>query len=272
MIGISVDSKWCHMAFEQNRNLHFPLLADFEPKGAVSKLYGAYNEKSGQSARAIFVLDERRRDTMELSFSRWHKSRRRWYSRCTGRIIYRKILNMAKLKPPVGGADQSAGNTSASLTLVEFGDYQCPHCRHAHPLIKRLLEDKADSVHFVFRNFPLQEIHPQAHVAALAAEAAGKQGKFWEMHDLIYDNQDQLSAHFLLDLAKELQLDLHRFGNDWKSAEITDKVENDFESGVRSGVNGTPTFFINGNLLMTYDGSYESLVDALELEADMHGR
>ncbi|MBA4166387.1 MAG: thioredoxin domain-containing protein [Chitinophagaceae bacterium] len=179
---------------------------------------------------------------------------------------------MSKLRPPVGTADQSAGNITAAVTLVEFGDYECPHCRHAHPLIKRLLKNKSDSFHFVFRNFPLQEIHPNAHLSALAAEAAGKQGKFWEMHDLIYDNQERLNGHFLLDLAKELDLDLHLFGSDWKSTAISNKVENDFESGVRSGVNGTPTFFINGNPLMTYDGSYESLVDALVLEAEMNGR
>jgi protein-disulfide isomerase len=170
---------------------------------------------------------------------------------------------MSKLKPPVGASDQHTGNKTASVVLVEFGDFECPHCGHAHPLLKQLLEEMGDSFQLVFRNFPLQESHPHAHMAALAAEAAGKQGKYWEMHDLIYENQDKLGAHFLLDLAKELNLDLHQFGADWKSEEIVNKVENDFESGVRSGVNGTPTFFLNGSLLTTYDGSYESLVDAI---------
>ncbi len=179
---------------------------------------------------------------------------------------------MAKLKPPVGPADQRTGNKDAQITLVEFGDFQCQHCGQAHPLLKRLLKEKGDEFQLVFRNFPLQEIHPQAHMAALAAEAAGKQGKYWPMHDLIFEHQEQLGGHFLLDLAKRLGLDLHQFGNDWKSDPIVNKVESDFESGVRSGVNGTPTFFINGNILLTYDGSYESLAEAIELESEMNSR
>jgi len=171
---------------------------------------------------------------------------------------------MSKLKPAVDATDHYLGNINASLTLVEFGDYQCPHCRHAHPLVSRLVEEKGATIKFVFRNFPLQEIHPDARISALAAEAAGKQGKFWEMHHLIFENQDRLSGQFLLDLARELHLDLHQFGNDWKDVATASKVENDFESGVRSGVNGTPSFFLNGSPLVTYDGSYESLDDAIQ--------
>jgi protein-disulfide isomerase len=116
----------------------------------------------------------------------------------------------------------------------------------------------------VFRNFPLQEAHPAAYMAALAAEAAGMQGKFWLMHDLIYENQRKLSANYLLDLAARLELDLHRFAADWKNPVIKEKVESDFEGGLRSGVNGTPTFFVN-NELFHFDGTYQSLLQAVAM-------
>lgn len=176
---------------------------------------------------------------------------------------------MSTLKPPVGASDHFQGKSNALVTLVEYGDFECPHCRHAHPLLKRLVLEMGPRLRFVFRNFPLQEVHPNAHLAALAAEAAAAQGKYWEMHDLIYDNQEKLGGHFLLDLAGALQMDLVRFGKDWKSEQVVNKVENDFESGVRSGVNGTPTFFLNGSRMATYDGSYESLADAVQLELEM---
>ena len=116
---------------------------------------------------------------------------------------------------------------------------------------------------FVFRNFPLAEAHPFATIAALAAEAAGNQGKFWEMHDMIFENQQNFSNHIFLDFSASLQLDKNKFASDWKSKETLAKIERDFEGGVRSGVNGTPTFFINGTRLSTYDGSYESLKNAV---------
>jgi protein-disulfide isomerase len=171
---------------------------------------------------------------------------------------------MAKLKPPVSGKDQSTGKADAGIVLVEFGDYQCPHCGHAHPLIKRLLKEKGKDFLFVFRNFPLQEAHPAAFMAALAAEAAGRQEKFWPMHDIIFEHQDNLHGNSFVDFAQSLRLDLHQFAADWKDAGIVQKVEADFESGIRSGVNGTPTFYINGELL-PYDGTYESLLDAVEM-------
>jgi len=170
---------------------------------------------------------------------------------------------MAKLKPPVSGKDQSTGNPQASVTLVEFGDYQCPHCGHAHPLIKRLLKEKGKDILFVFRNFPLQEAHPAAFMAALAAEAAGLQDKFWPMHDIIFENQEKLGGHGLLDFAESLQLDMSRFAADWKSDAIVKKVEDDFESGIRSGVNGTPTFYLNGEMV-NYDTTYGSLLNAVK--------
>jgi protein-disulfide isomerase len=170
---------------------------------------------------------------------------------------------MAKLKPAISANDKFIGDMSSSITLVEFGDYQCPHCGHAHPLVKRLIEQKGDSFLFVFRNFPLRETHPAAFMAALAAEAAERQGKFWEMHDMIFENQKRLHGNSFLNFARDLELDLLQFAKDLEDNSTKEKVEADFESGIRSGVNGTPTFFINEEILR-YDTTYESLLNAIE--------
>src|SRR6185369_13727683 len=176
---------------------------------------------------------------------------------------------MSVLRLAVNSADHHAGNVNAGITLVEYGDFQCPYCRRAHPLVKRLLKEKGDELHFVFRNFPLSEIHPHAYISAVTAEAAGKQGKFWEMHDLIFENQNRLNANYLLSLVENIGLDLEQFAEDSNSDEVLNKLEADFESGVRSGVNGTPTFFLNGTRLLTYDETYESLADAVQHEFEM---
>jgi protein-disulfide isomerase len=177
---------------------------------------------------------------------------------------------MSKLKSAVNAADHHEGNINAAIILVEYGDYQCPHCRRAYPFVKRLLNEKGQDLHFVFRNFPLREIHPYAYVAAITAEAAGKQGKFWEMHDRIFENQDKLNTSYLMTLAADIGLDMQQFANDSTSEEIQTKIENDFESAIRSGVNGTPTFFINGSPLLTYNETYESLWDAVQLTSSYY--
>lgn len=171
---------------------------------------------------------------------------------------------MAKLWPTVSDIDQVTGNQDSSITLVEYGDYQCPHCAHAHPLVKRLLAERGNSFLFVFRNFPLQKIHPAAFMAAAAAEAAGRQGIFWAMHDFIFENQKKLMVKKLPEFAAALELDMEQFLLDIESDVITKKIESDFESGIRSGVNRTPTFYINGEKL-TYDTTYESLLKAIDL-------
>jgi len=176
---------------------------------------------------------------------------------------------MSTLKLAVNSADHHQGNVHAAITLVEYGDFQCPYCRRAQPLVKRLLQENGEDLHFVFRNFPLREIHPHAYVAAITAEAAGKQGKFWEMHDLIFENQNKLNTNFLFSLAEGLDLELPQFAKDSKSEEVQNKIEMDFESGIRSGVNGTPTFFLNGSRVLTYDETYESLLNAVQFESKM---
>lgn len=170
---------------------------------------------------------------------------------------------MSKLRTPVGQRDHTTGKTSATVTLVEYGDYQCSHCSEAYPLIKKLRKEFSNDLLFVFRNFPLQESHPEAMIAAQAAEAAGIQNKFWEMHDLIYEHQEELSENNLVYFAETLNLDIDQFKNDCSSQDVASKIESDFESGIRSGVNGTPTFFINDKRLDSYDESYESLADAV---------
>ncbi|PZP46842.1 MAG: disulfide bond formation protein DsbA [Pseudopedobacter saltans] len=164
------------------------------------------------------------------------------------------------LKPAVNHQDHSTGKDGANLVIVEYGDYQCPYCGAAYPILKEILNEYGTALKFVFRNFPLSEMHPMARPAALAAEAANLQGKFWEMHDAIYENQDSLSPAFLLKLAGELGLDKKAFENDIDSDAVNAKVDNDFESGVRSGVNGTPTFYINGQ---KFNGGAEDLLDVI---------
>lgn len=170
---------------------------------------------------------------------------------------------MATLKPAVSATDEQTGSPAAPVTLVEFGDYQCSYCGQAYGLVKQLQAEFGADLHFVFRNFPLTEVHPMAQLAALAAEAAGQQGQFWPMHDLLYENQRQLQPDLFGTLADKLGLDTDQFAAARQSPEVAAKVAHDFESGARSGVNGPPSFFINGTQLQAYDGSYESLREAV---------
>lgn len=162
------------------------------------------------------------------------------------------------LKPSVNKTDHAQGNDNADLTIVEYGDYQCPYCGAAYPVLKELMKEFKGQVNFVFRNFPLSEMHPYARPAAIAAEAADLQGKFWEMHDVIYENQQSLNESFLFQLAEKIGLNLSQFKEDIQKTELEKKVDSDFESGIISGVNGTPSFFINGN---KFNGGAEDLLE-----------
>jgi protein-disulfide isomerase len=169
---------------------------------------------------------------------------------------------MVELTTPVGALDHQIGKPGATIILVEYGDFQCPHCAEAYPLIKKLMKEFHNEVVFVFRNFP-QAVHPEAMMAAQAAEAAGLQNKFWEMHDLIFEQQDQLSENNLVYFAESLNLDLDKFENDRNSADIMSRIESDIDSGIRSKVTATPTFFVDDERLETYDETYESLSNAI---------
>lgn len=171
---------------------------------------------------------------------------------------------MSSLRIPIGPNDHVQGNPdTARIILVEYGDYQCSYCGHAYSLIKKFTEEYSDEVAFVFRNFPLTDAHEFAMAAATVAEGAGKQGKFWEMHDLIYDNQNLLNEDMLKECVAALHLDYNKIENDINTADLQDKIEADFEGGVRSGVNGTPSFFVNNQKWEDYDGTYDSFVDLL---------
>jgi protein-disulfide isomerase len=169
---------------------------------------------------------------------------------------------MSQLRPPVGPEDHAEGSASAPVTLVEYGDYECPYCGAAYPIVKRVLRQLGPHVRFVFRNFPLGEMHPHAVLAACAAEAAALQDAFWEMHHSLYEHQAALEPEDVLRYAKDLGLDTSSFARALDDPEIVGRVRADFASGVRSGVNGTPTFFIDG---VRFEQSWEddSLVEAL---------
>ncbi len=162
------------------------------------------------------------------------------------------------LTPPLGSRDHILGPPNARLVMVEYGDFQCPHCGRAHPIVKQIIASFGDELTFAFRHFPLAKIHRQARLAAQAAEAAGAQGKFWQMHDLLFEHQDQLEAEDLARYAAELELDVRRFGEELTAGVYAHRVQEDFASGIRSGVNGTPTFFIHNK---RFNGGYE--LDAL---------
>jgi protein-disulfide isomerase len=171
---------------------------------------------------------------------------------------------MTKLSVPVSAKDHRQGEADAPCTLVEYGDYQCPSCGQAYPIVKRVQKHYGKRLSFVFRNFPLTQMHPFAEPAAETAEFAGANGKFWGMHDLIYENQERLGDEELLpELAKQLHLAPAKLLEALESREFEPRVKSDFSSGVRSGVNRTPTFFINGQ---RHDGPYDfaSLVEAID--------
>jgi protein-disulfide isomerase len=174
---------------------------------------------------------------------------------------------MSTLKAPVTPRDHILGPANALVTLVEYGDYECPNCGAAHPIVKLVLERFGDNIRFVFRHFPLSQIHPNAQATAESAEFAGAHGRFWEMHDGIYENQDQLGLPLLFALVSALGLSEAELREALVNGTYTDKVKSDFLGGVRSGVNGTPSFFINGR---RHDGAYAfgDLVSAVD--ANLH--
>ena len=170
---------------------------------------------------------------------------------------------MSTLKIPVWLADHIQGDENATLTLVEYGDYECPHCGHAYPIVKRVQKHFGKLLRFVFRNFPLGEMHPHAEFAAETAEFAGTHGKFWEMHDLLFESQNRLAGKLFQELAKRLKLASADLLTALETREFLARVRADFAGGVRSGVNGTPTFFMNGQ---RHDAPFEyaDLVAAIE--------
>jgi protein-disulfide isomerase len=177
------------------------------------------------------------------------------------------VTEVERLAVPVSKRDHIQGPTNAPLTLVEYGDYECPFCGQAHLSVKAVQENLGKRLRFVFRNFPLANVHPHAEHAAEAAEAAGAQGRFWEMHDLLFENQQALEDEDIAEYAAALGLNAERLIQEVQSGAYSTRIREDFMSGVRSGVNGTPSFFIND---FRHDGGYdfESLMSALVAAAE----
>jgi protein-disulfide isomerase len=174
---------------------------------------------------------------------------------------------MAQLILPLTRRDHVKGPRSAPVTLLEYGDYECPYCGLAYSFVKDLEQSLGDLLCFAFRNLPLVTVHPHSEHAAEAAEAAASQGKFWEMHDCLFEHQQALHDRDLVQCAAGIGLDVPRFIREMTAHRYVDRVREDFLSGVRSGVNGTPAFFINGE---RYQGSLNlrSLLFAIEEVAD----
>ena len=168
-----------------------------------------------------------------------------------------------RLAVPVSERDHSQGPETAPITLVQYGDYECPYTRQSTWVVQDIQKQLGDQLRFVFRNFPLIEIHPHALHAALAVEAAAAQGKFWQMHDYTFHHQHTLEDADLASFAEALGLDLQQYARDIEHQRFLPNIEEDVESGESSGVQGTPTFFING---VMYRGSWEhdALLAALQ--------
>lgn len=173
---------------------------------------------------------------------------------------------MASLKVPVSARDHILGPADATVTLVEYGDYECPHCAAAQPTVVQIQQSFSRILRFVFRHFPLTEIHPHAQIAAEGAEFAAGAGMFWQMHEALFQNQEFLNASTVLLIGSELGLPSDALRVALQNGQYRDKVRSDFLGGVRSGVNGTPAFFING---LRHDGPYDfaSLAASIQAQA-----
>jgi formate-nitrite transporter family protein len=170
------------------------------------------------------------------------------------------------LTPPLSAEDHVEGPERAELELVMYGDFQCPYCTAAYPILRRIRDQLSSRLMFAFRHFPLREIHPDAERSAEASEAAAAQGAFWEMHDRMYESRGALGREDLIGYAAELGLDADRVATELDSEVHRPRVQRDVDSGLASGVGGTPTFFVNGRL---HRGSFDaaSLITALEASA-----
>jgi protein-disulfide isomerase len=173
---------------------------------------------------------------------------------------------LGQLTPPISAEDHVDGPDRAELELVMYGDFQCPYCTAAFPIVHRIRDQMAGRLLFAFRHFPLRNIHPDAERAAQAAEGAAAQGAFWQMHDRMYESRGALGREDLIQYATELGLDVGRFTTELDSETHAPRVQRDVDSGLASGVTGTPGFFVGGRL---YGGSFDaaSLTAALEATA-----
>ena len=170
-------------------------------------------------------------------------------------------------KTQITADDWILGQIDTPVTMLEYGDLECPYCAMARPALEGLVVEYPDSIQLVFRHFPITASHPHAFIAAEAAEAAGAQGKFWEMHDMLFTHQDRMENRDLRRYARELGLDVARFDQDMRGHTYRDEVKQDFRRGIQDGVNGTPTIFINR---VRYDGprDRETMLAAIVAQTD----
>ena len=171
----------------------------------------------------------------------------------------------AQLAVPVNEDDHTIGPATAPVTLVEYGDFECPHCGRAEPIVQGIRRYMGDQLRFVYRHFPLAEAHPHAETAAEASEAAAEFGKFWPMHDILFRNQEALGLADLVRYAGTVGADPQKVASDLATGVHRSKVRADFRGGIRSGVNGTPTFFING---FRYDGNWGDSAEFIQALTD----
>lgn len=177
-------------------------------------------------------------------------------------------IENTRLTQPISDADHIKGNKDAKVVLVEYSDFQCPACRQAMPMVQQLEKELGDKIAIVYRHFPLRQIHPNAQLAGQAAEAAHIQGKFWEMHDELFNTQNTWAnvknpTDLFVKMAQKLKLDVEQFKRDLVFEPTKQRVDRDYNSGSASGVRGTPTFFINGQQI-TFPGTYAALKSAVE--------
>lgn len=174
------------------------------------------------------------------------------------------------LTVPISGRDHIRGSLDAPFQLVEYGDYECPFCGRAHPVVEEVVRALSHRLCFAYRHFPIVSAHPHALRAAEAAESADEQGRFWAMHEQLFEHQDRLDDEMLVYYAVQIGLDRQRFVEDLESHCFLPRIREDLSSGARSGVNGTPTFFVNG---LRYEGvpEVQSLIEGLERTAPIRG-
>lgn len=183
-----------------------------------------------------------------------------------GWLVWRSAQNApsyvtggVSLTVPVSDLDNSKGDLDAPITLVEYGDYQCPACASFHPIVEQLFDDAQGQIRLVYRHFPLSRLHPNADMVSRAVESAGLQGKYWEMHNLVYERQQEWSPiprssarNKMMEYATELGLDAEKLDSDMDSDAVKDKIKSDIESGEATGVNSTPSFFVNGQRISDF--------------------
>lgn len=169
---------------------------------------------------------------------------------------------MSHLRTPLGADDHVLGNAGAAVQVVEYGDYQCPYCAEAYPVVRALAARHGRALAVAFRNFPMTDAHPEAYNAAVVAEFAGQHGQFWAAHDALYDNQDQLGPELYASLVQSLGLEVEALQAAFDSGRFDARIRRDLDGGLRSGVNGTPCFFVNGQRL-DVQGDFRALDDVV---------